>query len=159
MSSITPWLWFDTEAEEAATFWTGLFPNSKIVEITRYGSAGPREEGSVMTVAFELDGRPYVGLNGGPQYHFSEASSLQVLCEDQEEVDRYWNALTEDGEEGPCGWCKDRFGFAWQIVPKALPGLLGDPDPARAQRAMQAMLGMKKLDVAALSAAADGSPV
>jgi predicted 3-demethylubiquinone-9 3-methyltransferase (glyoxalase superfamily) len=156
MSSITPWLWFDTEAEEAATFWTGLFPNSRIVEITRYGAAGPREEGSVMTVAFDLDGRRYVGLNGGPQYRFSEASSLQVLCEDQTEVDRYWNALTDGGEEGPCGWCKDRFGFSWQIVPKVLPELLGDPDRERAQRAMQAMLGMKKLDVAALCVAAEG---
>jgi predicted 3-demethylubiquinone-9 3-methyltransferase (glyoxalase superfamily) len=157
MSSITPWLWFDTEAEEAATFWTELFPNSRIVEVTRYGPGGPREEGSVMTVAFELDGRRYVGLNGGPEYRFSEASSLQVLCEAQGEVDRYWNALTADGEEGPCGWCKDRFGFSWQIVPKALPELLGDPDRGRAQRAMQAMLGMKRLDVAALCAAADSS--
>ena len=155
MSSITPWLWFDTEAEEAATFWTSLFPNSKIVEITRYGAAGPREEGSVMTVSFELDGRLYAGLNGGPQYRFSEASSLQVLCENQAEVDRYWSALTDGGEEGPCGWCKDRFGFSWQIVPKVLPELLGDPDRERAQRAMQAMLGMKKLDIAALCAAAD----
>jgi predicted 3-demethylubiquinone-9 3-methyltransferase (glyoxalase superfamily) len=157
MTSITPWLWFDTEAEEAATFWTSLFPNSRIVEITRYGAAGPREEGSVMTVGFELDGRPFYGLNGGPQYRFSEASSLQVLCEEQTEVDRYWNALTDGGEEGPCGWCKDRFGFSWQIVPKVLPDLLGDPDRERAQRAMQAMLGMKKLDVAALCAAADNS--
>jgi predicted 3-demethylubiquinone-9 3-methyltransferase (glyoxalase superfamily) len=155
MSSITPWLWFDTEAEEAATFWTELFPNSRIVEVTRYGPGAPREEGSVMTVAFELDGRSFAGLNGGPQYRFSEASSLQVLCEDQAEVDRYWNALTAGGEEGPCGWCKDRFGVSWQIVPKALPALLGDPDPGRAQRAMQAMLGMKKLDIAALQAAAD----
>jgi len=156
MPSITPFLWFDTEAEEAATFWTGLFPNSRIVDITRYGAAGPREEGLVMTVAFELDGRPYVGLNGGPQYHFTEATSLQVLCDDQAEVDGYWAALTDGGEEGPCGWCKDRFGFSWQIVPRALPELLGDPDRERAQRAMQAMLGMRKLDVAALRAAADG---
>jgi len=155
MSSITPWLWSDTEAEEAATFWTELFPNSKIVEVTRYGAAGPREEGLVMTVTFELDGRPYAGLNGGSQYHFSEATSLQVLCEDQTEIDKYWTALTDGGEEGPCGWCKDRFGFSWQIVPKVLPELLGDPDRERAQRAMQAMLGMKKLDIAALRAAAD----
>jgi len=155
MSSITPFLWFDTDAEEAAAFWTGLFPNSSIGEITRYGAAGPREEGTVMTVAFELDGRPYVGLNGGPQYRFSEACSLQVLCEDQAEVDRYWDALTDGGEEGPCGWCKDRFGFSWQIVPTVLPELLGDPDRERAQRAMQAMLGMRKLDIAALCAAAD----
>jgi predicted 3-demethylubiquinone-9 3-methyltransferase (glyoxalase superfamily) len=108
-----------------------------------------------MTVGFELDGRLFYGLNGGPQYRFSEASSLQVLCEEQAEVDRYWNALTEGGEEGPCGWCKDRFGFSWQIVPKVLPELLGDPDRERAQRAMQAMLGMKKLDIAGLCAAAD----
>jgi predicted 3-demethylubiquinone-9 3-methyltransferase (glyoxalase superfamily) len=155
MSSITPWLWFDTEAEEAATFWTGLFPNSRIVEVTRYGAAGPRDEGSVMTVGFDLDGRRFYGLNGGPQYRFSEASSLQVLCDDQAEVDRYWNALTEGGEEGPCGWCKDRFGFSWQIVPRVLAELLGDPDRERAQRAMQAMLGMKKLDIAALCSAAD----
>ena len=156
MPSITPFLWFDTEAEEAATFWTGLFPNSRIVELTRYGAGAPREEGLVMTVTFELDGRPYVGLNGGPQYHFTEATSLQVLCDDQAEVDRYWAALTDGGEEGPCGWCKDRFGFSWQIVPRALPELLGDPDRERAQRAMQAMLGMRKLDVSALRAAADG---
>jgi predicted 3-demethylubiquinone-9 3-methyltransferase (glyoxalase superfamily) len=157
MSTITPFLWFDNEAEEAATFWTSLFPNSRIGEITRYGAAGPREEGSVMTVSFELDGRTYVGLNGGPQYQFSEATSLQVLCADQAEVDRYWDALTDGGEEGPCGWCKDRFGFSWQVVPSVLPELLGDPDRERAQRAMQAMLGMKKLDIAALCSAAEPS--
>jgi predicted 3-demethylubiquinone-9 3-methyltransferase (glyoxalase superfamily) len=157
MDKITPFLWFDNEAEEAASFYTSLFPNSRVGDVSRYGPNMPKPEGSAMTVSFELDGRPYVGLNGGPDYSFSEAFSLQVSCEGQDEVDRYWNALIEGGgEEGPCGWLKDRFGLSWQIVPSALGGLLGDPDPERAQRAMQAMLGMKKLDIAELQRAADG---
>ena len=151
---ITPCLWFDTEGEEAATFYTSVFPNSRIVHIARYGSAGPRPEGTVMTVDFELDGQPFVALNGGPDFTFNEAISFQVSCADQDEVDTFWSALSEGGEEGPCGWLKDRFGVSWQIIPTALPELLSDPDPERAQRAMQAMLGMKKIEIAALEKAA-----
>ena len=155
---ITTFLWFDTEAEEAAEFYCSLFADSRITEVQRYGEAGPRPAGTAMTVSFELDGRPFVGLNGGPEFRFNEAVSLQIACEDQDEVDRYWKAFVDGGgEESQCGWCKDRFGFSWQVVPRALGELLGDPDPERSQRAMQAMLGMRKLDVAALRAAADGS--
>jgi predicted 3-demethylubiquinone-9 3-methyltransferase (glyoxalase superfamily) len=158
MNGITPFLWFDTQAEEAASFYTGLFPNSHITDVTRYGSSGPGEDGLVMTVAFELDGRKFVALNGGPQYAFTEAVSFVVDCETQEEVDRYWDALTADGgAEGRCGWCKDRFGLSWQIVPAALRRLLTDPDPERAQRAMACMLELSKLDVAKLEAAAAGA--
>jgi predicted 3-demethylubiquinone-9 3-methyltransferase (glyoxalase superfamily) len=153
---ITTFLWFDTEGEEAASFYTSLFENSRVLDVTRYGHAGPRPAGTVMTVSFELDGKPFVALNGGPDYQFTPAVSFQVSCESQEEVDHYWTTLSEGGEEGPCGWLKDRFGLSWQIVPTALPKLLGDPDPERAQRAMQAMLGMKKLDIAALQKAAAG---
>jgi predicted 3-demethylubiquinone-9 3-methyltransferase (glyoxalase superfamily) len=151
---ITPCLWYDTEAEEAATLYTSVFPDSRIVDITHYGDAGPRPAGMVLTVAFELDGRPFVALNGGPEYRFTEALSLQVHCETQDEVDRYWSLLSEGGEEGPCGWLKDRFGLSWQIVPARMLELLADPDPARAQRAMAAMMQMGKLDIAALEAAA-----
>ena len=157
LSKITPCLWFDTQAEEAATYYTGIFENSRINEVTRYGSAGPRPEGMVMTVDFELDGQPFVALNGGPQFTFNEAISLQVSCESQEEVDDLWSKLTDGGEEGPCGWCKDRYGLSWQIIPKALFELLGDPDPGRSQRAMRAMLGMMKLNVAELEQAADAA--
>jgi predicted 3-demethylubiquinone-9 3-methyltransferase (glyoxalase superfamily) len=153
---ITPCLWFDTEGEEAARFYCSLVPNSRITDTQRYGEAGPGTAGSVMTVGFELDGRPYLALNGGPDFRFNEAVSFQISCEDQAEVDRYWDALTADGgEEGPCGWLKDRWGLSWQIVPTALPRLLADPDPDRAQRAMKAMFGMKRLDIAALREAAD----
>ena len=154
MEGITPCLWFDTEGEAAAEFYTSVFPNSNIREISRYGSAGPRPEGSVMTVSFELDGTPFVALNGGPDFTFNEAISFQVSCEGQDEVDHYWNALSDGGEEGPCGWLKDRFGVSWQIVPTALPRLLGDPDPERAQRAMAAMLKMKKIQIDELERAA-----
>jgi predicted 3-demethylubiquinone-9 3-methyltransferase (glyoxalase superfamily) len=154
MQKITPCLWFDTEGEDAATFYTSVFPNSRIREITRYGSAGPRAEGTVMTVSFELDGQEYVALNGGPDFTFNEAISFQVSCEGQGEVDRLWSTLSEGGEEGPCGWLKDRFGLSWQIVPTALPRLLADPDRDRSQRVMQAMLEMRKIDIAALEAAA-----
>jgi predicted 3-demethylubiquinone-9 3-methyltransferase (glyoxalase superfamily) len=157
VSKITPCLWFDTEAEDAANFYTSVFPSSRITEISRYGSAGPRPEGMVMTVTFELDGQRFVALNGGPDFTFDEAISFQVSCEDQAEVDAYWSTLAEGGEEGPCGWVKDRFGLSWQIIPKALPELLGDPDPERSQRAMKAMLGMKKLDVAEIRRAADAA--
>jgi predicted 3-demethylubiquinone-9 3-methyltransferase (glyoxalase superfamily) len=147
-------LWFDTQGEDAANFYTALFPNSKLGEITRYGSAGPRPEGTVMTVGFELMGQEFVALNGGPQFTFNEAVSFQVLCDSQEEVDRYWETLSEGGEQGPCGWLRDRFGVSWQVVPTALPRLLGDPDPERSQRVMQAMMGMKKLEIDELERAA-----
>jgi predicted 3-demethylubiquinone-9 3-methyltransferase (glyoxalase superfamily) len=153
---ITTCLWFDTQGEEAAEFYCSVIPNSRVTGVQRYGEAGPGVPGSVMTVEFELDGRPYVALNGGPHFTFNEAVSFQVACADQDEVDRYWSTLSEGGEEGPCGWVKDRFGLSWQVVPTALPELLGDPDPDRAQRAMKAMLGMMKLDIAELRAAADG---
>ena len=155
MQKITPCLWFDTEGEDAANFYTSIFPNSRITNIARYGSAGPRPEGSVMTVAFELDGQEFVALNGGPEFTFSEALSFQVSCDGQEEVDRYWSRLAEGGEEGPCGWLKDRFGLSWQIIPKRLTELIADPDKGRAARAMKAMLGMKKIDIAAVEKAAD----
>jgi predicted 3-demethylubiquinone-9 3-methyltransferase (glyoxalase superfamily) len=154
MNKITPFLWFDTEGEEAAEFYTSVFPNSKIVDVARYGSAGPRPEGTVMTVSFELDGQPFVALNGGPEFKFSEAVSFLVSCETQEEVDAYWSKLSEGGEEGPCGWLKDKFGLSWQIIPAALPRLLGDPDREKSQRVMQAMLKMKKIEIDALERAA-----
>jgi predicted 3-demethylubiquinone-9 3-methyltransferase (glyoxalase superfamily) len=157
MQQITPCLWFDTEGEEAAELYTSVFPNSKIVEVTRYGSAGPRADGMVMTVEFELNGQSFVALNGGPGYTFSEAISFQVGCKDQDEVDYYWTALSEGGEEGPCGWVKDRFGLSWQIIPTRLTELLADPDPERAQRAMAAMLEMRKIDIAGVERAADAA--
>jgi predicted 3-demethylubiquinone-9 3-methyltransferase (glyoxalase superfamily) len=154
MREITPCLWFDTEGEEAAKFYTSIFPNSRIADVARYGSAGPRPEGTVMTVSFELDGQKFVALNGGPNFTFNEAVSFQVLCESQEEVDTYWSTLSEGGEEGPCGWLKDRFGLSWQIVPTRLPELLEDPDREKSQRVMAAMLEMGKIDVEALERAA-----
>lgn len=154
MPEITPMLWFDTEAEQAAEFYTSVFPSSSILEVTRYGSAGPRPAGMVMTVVFELDGQRLVALNGGGQFSFTEAISLVVSCETQAEVDRYWETLAEGGSEGPCGWLQDRFGLSWQITPTALPRLLADPDPEKAQRVMAAMLQMKKIDVEALERAA-----
>jgi predicted 3-demethylubiquinone-9 3-methyltransferase (glyoxalase superfamily) len=158
MSKLTACLWFDTEGEEAARFYTSVFPNSRITNVSRYGEAGPREAGSVMTVEFELDGNKFLALNGGPQYTFSEAFSYQISCETQDEVDRYWTTLSEGGEEGPCGWLKDRFGFSWQVVPTALPRLLGDPDREKAQRVMAAMLQMKKIEIDELERAASGVP-
>jgi len=147
----TPCLWFETEAaEEAAKFYVSLFPNSRIV------STSPGPGGSVQTVQFELEGRPFMGLNGGPYATFNDAVSFSVDCEDQAEVDRYWAALTEGGKEVQCGWLKDRYGVSWQIVPKALPRLLSDPDQQKAQRVVAAMMKMVKLDVAALEAAAAG---
>jgi predicted 3-demethylubiquinone-9 3-methyltransferase (glyoxalase superfamily) len=158
MSKLTACLWFDTEGEEAARFYTSVFPNSRIIGISHYGEAGPREAGSVMTVDFELDGQPFLALNGGPEYTFSEAISYQVSCETQDEVDRYWTTLSEGGEEGPCGWLKDRFGLSWQIVPTALPRLLQDPDREKAQRVMAAMLQMRKIEIDELERAAAGVP-
>ena len=154
MPKITPNLWFDTQGEEAATFYTSVFPGSRIVEISRYGSAGPRDEGTVMTVEFELGGQRFTALNGGPEFTFSEAISFQVSCETQDEVDSYWSTLSKGGEEGPCGWLKDRFGVSWQIVPKVLPELLADPDRERAQRVMAAMLKMRKIEIGELERAA-----
>jgi predicted 3-demethylubiquinone-9 3-methyltransferase (glyoxalase superfamily) len=154
MNTITPCLWFDTEGEDAANFYTSVFPNSKIVDVARYGEAGPRAAGTVMTVSFELDGQKFVALNGGPDFSFNEAISFQVSCETQAEVDAYWTKLSEGGEEGPCGWLKDKFGLSWQIIPTALPRLLGDPDREKSQRVMQAMLSMKKIEVDALERAA-----
>jgi len=159
MQTITPCLWFDTESERAADFYVSVFPNSKVVDVSHYGSAGPREEGMVMTVEFELDGQRFIALNGGPDFTFSEAISLVVNCETQDEVDSYWSALSAGGEEGPCGWLKDRFGLSWQIIPSALPRLLSDPDEEKAQRVMSAMLEMKKIDVEALERAAEQVPV
>ncbi len=159
MSRLTACLWFDTEGEEAAHFYTSVFPNSRITGISHYGEAGPREAGSVMTVDFELDGQPFLALNGGPEFTFSEAISYQVSCETQDEVDRYWTTLSEGGEEGPCGWLKDRFGLSWQIVPTALPRLLQDPDREKAQRVMAAMLQMRKIEIDELERAAAGVPV
>ena len=158
---IEPCLWFDTQGEEAATFYVDIFPNSHVLDISRYGEAGKevhgRPPGSVMTIAFELDGQPFTALNGGPEFTFSEAVSFQVSCADQGEVDYYWENLTAGGgEPGPCGWLKDRYGVSWQIVPTAMVELLEDPDPERSSRAMTAMMKMGKLDIAALQAAADG---
>lgn len=154
MPKITPCLWFDTQGEDAARFYASVFPNSRIGEIARYGEAGPGEPGSVMTVAFELDGQPFLALNGGPQFTFNEAISLQVDCESQEEVDHYWSRLSEGGEEGPCGWLKDRFGLSWQVVPTRLTELVAHSDAETSQRVMRAMLQMGKIDVAALEEAA-----
>ena len=157
MQKITPCLWFDTEGEEAARFYTSVFPNSRIVDVAHYGSAGPRPEGTVMAVSFELDGQKFVALNGGPQFTFSEAISFQVDCQSQEEVDAYWSKLSAGGEEGPCGWLKDKFGLSWQIVPARLMELLQDPDKEKAQRAMEAMLTMKKIEIAEVERATAGA--
>ena len=159
MQKITPFLWFDTEGEDAAEFYVSVFPNSRIVDVTHYGEAGPRAAGTVMTVTFELDGQRFVALNGGPDFTFSEAISFEVECGDQDEVDTYWDTLSEGGEPGPCGWLKDKFGLSWQIVPRRLTELLSDPDTAKAQRVMGAMLQMKKIEIAELerAAAAEGA--
>lgn len=155
MTPINPCLWFDTQGEDAANFYVSIFPNSKIVDVSRYGEAGPREAGTVMTVTFDLDGTRFVALNGGPEFTFSEAISFQVYCKDQEEVDRYWSALAEGGREGPCGWVTDRYGLSWQIVPTELMTLMADPDRDKAQRVNAAMLTMGKINIADLRAAAD----
>jgi len=154
MPKVTPFLWFDTESEPAAELYTSIFPNSRILEVTRYGSAGPREEGLAMTVSFELEGQRVVALDGGSDFKLNEAFSLSIDCDDQGEVDYYWEKLGEGGEHGPCGWLKDRFGLSWQVVPKRLPELLSDPDREKAQRVMAAMLKMGKIEVAELEQAA-----
>jgi predicted 3-demethylubiquinone-9 3-methyltransferase (glyoxalase superfamily) len=153
-----PCLWFDGQAEQAAAHYLAIFPNSEITGVTHYPSENPGQEGAVLTVDFSLDGQPYVGLNGGPQFTFNEAVSFQIMCADQDEVDHYWTRLSEGGEEGPCGWVKDRFGVSWQVVPTRLTELIGDPDAARSRRAFQAMMGMKRIDIAELERAADAAP-
>ena len=156
MQKIVPNLWFDTEAEEAAKFYTSLFKNSKITDVSYFGEGGPRPAGMVLTVAFELDGQSFTAINGGPDFKFTEAISLLVNCESQEEVDDLWNKLLEGGEESQCGWLKDRYGLSWQIIPTVLGELLQDEDAQKAKRVMEAMLKMVKIDIAALRAAYDG---
>jgi predicted 3-demethylubiquinone-9 3-methyltransferase (glyoxalase superfamily) len=157
---ITPCLWFDTQAEEAANTYVSIFENSRILRTSHYGKEGHeihgREAGSVMTVEFEIEGQRFVALNGGPHFKFNEAVSFQVHCETQEEIDYFWSRLTEGGEEGPCGWLKDRFGLSWQVVPKFLPGMLMDPDSEKSGRVTKAFLEMKKFDIAALQRAYEG---
>jgi len=156
MPRITPNLWFDTQGEEAAEFYVSVFPNSLIANVSYYGAAGPGEAGTVLTVDFVLDGQEYTAINGGPLFAFDEAISLLINCADQDEIDYYWSKLIEGGEESQCGWLKDKFGLSWQVVPADYHVLMNDPDRARVDRAMQAVLGMKKLDIAAINAAADG---
>jgi predicted 3-demethylubiquinone-9 3-methyltransferase (glyoxalase superfamily) len=157
MQKITPFLWFDDNAEEAASFYVALFPNSRILKVARYNAAGPGPAGKVMTVSFELEGREFTALNGGPHFKFSEAISFVVSCETQSEIDRLWSALSAGGKEGQCGWVCDKFGLWWQIVPPILPELLSGADAARAERVMKAMLEMRKLDIAGLQRAAQRS--
>jgi predicted 3-demethylubiquinone-9 3-methyltransferase (glyoxalase superfamily) len=164
MPKITPFLWFDDKAEEAAEFYVSVFNarpgstgDSEILGVSRYGEAGPGKPGSAMTVSLRLEGQEITALNGGPDHRFTDAFSFFVNCETQEEVDHFWAALTEGGEEGPCGWLTDRYGLSWQIIPTALPELLGDPDPGRSQRAMQSMLQMRKIDIAGLRRAAEAA--
>jgi predicted 3-demethylubiquinone-9 3-methyltransferase (glyoxalase superfamily) len=156
---ITTNLWFDTQAEEAANYYCSIFKHSKIVHVAHYPEGGRGEPGRVMVVEWELDGQRFVGINGGPQFTFSEAISLQVNCETQEEIDYYWERLSDGGEEGPCGWLKDRYGVSWQVTPTGLDELFSHPDKSRAERAFRAMEKMRKLDIAALRAAADGESV
>ena len=153
-----PCIWMDGTAEEAAGYYTSIFPNSSIGEVTRYGPNMPMPEGTAMTVSFTLDGQEYTALNGGPQFPHSEAISFQIMCADQEEADHYWSRLTDGGEESMCGWLKDRFGVSWQVFPEELIKLTADPDPGRAQRAIQAMLQMRRIDIAEVRRAADSVP-
>jgi predicted 3-demethylubiquinone-9 3-methyltransferase (glyoxalase superfamily) len=153
IQKITPFLWFDHQAEQAAALYTSIFPNSRIGKVVRYGNAGPGPAGSVMIVEFQLDGQPFVALNGGPHFKFTEAISFVVNCETQEEVDHYWEKLSADGAKVECGWIKDKFGLSWQIVPTVLPRLMSDPDPKRTERVMKAMMTMKKLDIRKLQEA------
>ena len=156
MPQITPFLWFDTQALEAAEFYCSIFPNSKITNVSHYSDAGPEPAGSVMTVSFVLDGLEITALNVGPHFQHTEAFSLSISCADQAEVDYYWEKLTDGGEESQCGWLKDRFGLSWQVTPVGMVEIYTSDDPERVKRAMQAMFSMKKLDLAALKAAADG---
>jgi predicted 3-demethylubiquinone-9 3-methyltransferase (glyoxalase superfamily) len=164
MQRITPYLWFDGQAEEAANFYVEVFnnrpgthPAAKVLNLSHYGEAGPGKPGTVLTASFELDGLEFVALNGGPDFKFNEAVSFLVPCETQEEVDYLWDTFTKDGEESVCGWLKDRYGLSWQIIPNRLTELLEDPDPGRSQRAWEAMLKMRKIDIAALDRAADAA--
>lgn len=151
--ALTTCLWFDTEAEAAASFYTSIFKDSSLGRVHRYPEGGPRPAGTLMTVEFELNGQKFVALNGGPEFKFTEAVSFQIFCADQDEVDYYWRELTEGGQEGPCGWLKDRYGLSWQVVPAVLMDMISDPDPAKAKRATEAMLTMTKFDIAALQKA------
>ncbi len=153
MQKITPYLWFDDQAEEAVNFYTSIFKNSRVLNVSRYGEAGPGPAGSVMTATFELDGQEFMALNGGPQYKFTEAISFLVHCKTQKEVDELWEKLSEGGEEEQCGWLKDKYGLSWQINPTVLGEMLSDPDPKKSRRVMEAMLKMKKIDIAALKQA------
>jgi predicted 3-demethylubiquinone-9 3-methyltransferase (glyoxalase superfamily) len=156
---IMPCLWFDTQAEEAAKFYCSVFKNSKIITVSRYPEAGQeihkKPAGSVMVVAFELEGIPFTALNGGPQFKFDEAISFQIMCDSQDEIDHHWYALAKDGQEGPCGWLKDKFGLSWQVVPSAIPKMMSDADSKKSARVMNAFMTMKKLDLAALRRAFD----
>jgi predicted 3-demethylubiquinone-9 3-methyltransferase (glyoxalase superfamily) len=156
MQKITPFLWFDQQAEEAANYYVSIFKNSKVVSISRYGEDAPRPAGTAQIVMFQIDGQEYMALNGGPEFKFTEAISLFVNCESQEEVDLYWEKLAAGGEKGQCGWLKDRFGLSWQIVPSALGELMGDPDPEISRRVMEAMLRMSKIDIDSLKKAYRG---
>ncbi|HWE46201.1 MAG TPA: VOC family protein [Caulobacteraceae bacterium] len=159
MSKLTTFLWFDGKAEEAARFYASVFPNGKVGDVTYYGENMPLPAGTVLTAEFEIFGQAFVALNGGPHFKFSEAVSFQIPCENQAEVDRYWDTLIADGgEPGPCGWLKDRYGLSWQVTPTRLMQLLHDPDKAKADRATQAMMQMGKIDIAAIEAAAEGVP-
>jgi len=155
MQKVTPFLWFDNQAEEAMSFYVSLFKNSKVLSVSRYGEGGPGPQGTVMTGTFQLDGQEFMALNGGPYFKFTEAISLFVNCETQEEVDELWEKLSDGGEISQCGWLKDRYGLSWQIVPTALGQMLGDKDPQKSQNVMQAMLQMTKIDIAALRRAYD----
>ncbi|MBI5667476.1 MAG: VOC family protein [Chloroflexi bacterium] len=157
MQKITPFLWFNNQAEEAARFYTSIFKNSRITDVVRYTDSGPAPAGTVMTVTFELDGQQFTALNGGPEFNFTEAISFAVDCETQEEVDRLWNALTEGGEPGMCGWLKDKYGVSWQVVPTVLYKMLHDPDPAKTKRVTEAVFQMKKLHIPTLQAAYEGA--
>ena len=156
MQKVTPCLWFDDQAEEAANFYVSIFKNAKILKRTYYGEAGPGPKGSVLTVVFELDGQELIALNGGPHLKFTEAISLSVDCKTQDEVDTFWDKLSAGGQQGQCGWLKDKYGLSWQIVPSVLPEMLGDPDPVKSKRVMEAMLKMKKLDIHVLENAYEG---
>jgi predicted 3-demethylubiquinone-9 3-methyltransferase (glyoxalase superfamily) len=159
LQKITPNLWFDNQAEEAANFYVSIFKNSKIGDITRYGEAAAeisgKPKGSVMTITFQIEGQEFTALNGGPQFKFTEAISLLVNCETQQEVDELWEKLSQGGEEGPCGWLKDKYGVSWQVVPRILDEMIRDPDPVKAERVMKAMLQMQKIDIAGLQQAYD----
>jgi predicted 3-demethylubiquinone-9 3-methyltransferase (glyoxalase superfamily) len=153
---ITPFLWYDDNAEEAVNFYVSIFKNSRIKDVSRYGEAGPGKAGTVMTITFELEGQEFIALNGGPHFKFTEAISLSVDCQTQEEVDEFWEKLSAGGEKGPCGWLKDKYGLSWQIDPEILGELLRGPDPSKSNRVMQAMLKMNKIDIAALRRAYEG---